>query len=90
MELNLESKAFLIGNCKINFCYTLQGRHTHLIRKVLVQLFKKNLKFIAHGPDVRNAYFVIRNIYNGFKLRNTAFYLMLYTTYIRPILEYPF
>ncbi len=48
-----------------------------------------NLKFTIYCTEIlRKAYFVIQTILNSFKKHDCTFYLKMYTTYLRPILEY--
>ncbi len=52
-------------------------------------IVQSNLKFISHCTDiVKKAYFVLRNMFNTLKHNVTVFYVKLYKTYVRPILEY--
>ncbi len=37
---------------------------------------------------VRKAYFTMRNVCNTFKNHSCIFYLKLFTTYVRPVLQY--
>ena len=66
MELNPEkSKVLSIGNCKINFDYTLQGgpiEKLTLMKDIGVTV-QSNLKFTRHCTDIiKKAHFVLRNI----------------------------
>ncbi len=48
-----------------------------------------NLKVINHCTEVvKKAYFVILNIFTTFKYHDDDFYLQMYSTYVRTILEY--
>ena len=71
--------------------YTLQGRPIEKVTfmKDIGVTVQSNLKFTRHCTDiVKKAYFVLRNIFNTFKHHDKGFYVTLYTTYGRPILEY--
>ncbi len=92
MELNPDkTKVLSIGNYHIEFEYTLQGsiieRVSHM--KDVGVTIQSNLKYTVHcNVIIRRAHFVMRNIFNTFKNQDCMFYLKLFLTYVRPVLEY--
>jgi len=92
MELNPDkTKLLSIGKPKIIFDYTLNGKQIEKVTHIndIGVIIQSDLKFTMHCLNVtKKAYFVIRNILNTFKNHDYVFYVKMFTTYVRPILEY--
>ncbi len=89
MDLNLDKTKVLIIGKYID--YKLQGTAIAIVSHIkdIGVTMQSNLKFAIHCNDiVRKAYFNMRNIFNTFKNHDCIFYPKLFTTYIRPVLEY--
>ncbi len=92
MDLNPDkTKVLIIGKSKFNFDYKIQGTAIEIVSHIkdIGVTMQSNLKFTIHCNDmVRKAYFTMRNIFNTFRNHYCIFYLKLFTTYVRPVLEY--
>ena len=92
IKLNPDKSSILyIGNSKINFDYSLQSK---IIRKVTSMnnvgvTAQSNLNLLNHCTEVmKKEYFVIPNLFTIYKYYDDDFYLQMYSTYVRSILEY--
>ena len=91
LKLNPDkTKHLRIGNCKYDFRYSLNGVNIDKVDSVNdigIQI-QSNLKFTNHCNSlVKKGHFNIRNLFNTFKGHDVKFYVNIYKTYIRPILE---
>ncbi len=71
--------------------YHLNGRPIDKVDNIcdIGVYIQSNLKFTTHCNQLaKKAHFSIRNIFNTFKGHDMEFYVPLYQTYVRPILEY--
>ena len=91
LRLNSEkTKHLRIGNCKYDFTFSLDGVDIDKVDSIcdIGVNIQSNLKFTKHcNALARNGHFNIRNIFNTFKGHTANFYVKMYTTYVRPILE---
>jgi hypothetical protein len=93
LKLNPEkSQVLVIANRKPteNPVYTLGGKIINVYDEVtdLGICVDSRLNFSSHcNKIVRKAYFVLRNILIVFKNHNCNFYVKMYCTYVRPLLE---
>jgi hypothetical protein len=92
MTLNPEkTKVLTIGNKKIDFDYVLNGSSIEKVKNIkdVGIIIQSNLKFTMHCSGiVKKAHFMIRTIFTSFKNHDEKFYLKLYTSYVRPLLEH--
>ncbi len=66
------------------FCYL--SIRVHMMHMPNSNYFRKRLEILLE--ILQKAYLVIRTILNSFRNHDCTFYLKMYTTYVRPILEY--
>ncbi len=86
-----KTKHLRLGKCRYDFVYHLNGRPIDKVDNIcdIGVYIQSNLKFTTHCNQlVKKAHFSIRNIFNTFKGHDMEFYVSLYQTYVRPILEY--
>ena len=80
----------MLGNIKFHHSYNMYNevlKSVHTMNDLGVDI-QKNLKFRDHcNKIIKKAYFSLYNLFKSFKQHSLEFYIMLYTTYIRPILE---
>ena len=94
-QLNLnpsKSQVLVIANRRPaqNPTYYLGGNPIDVFSEVtdLGVCVDSTLKFSSHCNIItRKAYFVLRNLFIVFKSHDVAFYLKMYCTYVRPIIE---
>ena len=91
LKLNPDKTHLLtIGITRINFSYSLDGSAVAKVDTIcdIGINVQSNLKYTNHcNKVIRNAHYSIRNIFNTFKYHSADFYVKLYVTYVRPILE---
>ena len=91
LKLNPDkTKHLCIGNCRVNFDFKLNGTDIDRVESIcdIGVNIQSNLKFTNHcNRVVKRGFFNIRNMFNTFKGHNTEFYVNMYRTYVRPILE---
>jgi hypothetical protein len=91
LKLNPDkTKHLRIGHCKHDTEFYLNGVRIDRVDSVTdigIQI-QSNLKFTSHCCKlVKKVHFNIRNIFNTFRGHNVEFYVNMYKTYVRPILE---
>ena len=85
-----KTNLLIIGTARVNSIYNLNGK---IITKVdnicdVGINVQSNLKYTIHcNRLIQKAHFSIRNIFNTFKHHTSDFYVKLYISYVRPILE---
>ena len=91
LQLNAtKTKHLCVGHCRFPFRYMVNGTVIETVDHIrdLGFIVQSNLKFTIHCNNViRKAYNTIRNTFNCFKGHKVEFYMKMYITYIRPILE---
>jgi len=91
LKLNPDkTKHFRIGNIKIDHTYVLDGENIDIVDHMcdIGVIIQSKLKFTKHCNSlVKKGHFIIRNIFNTFKGHSAKFYVKMYCTYVRPILE---
>jgi hypothetical protein len=91
LKLNAEkTKHLRLGNCRYEFTYSLDGSDIQNVDSIcdIGVHIQSNLKFTNHcNSIIKKGYFNVRNVLNTFKGHDRSFYVNMYKTYIRPILE---
>ena len=85
-----KTKRLTIGKIRYDYDYTLNNMVIETVDSIcdLGAIIQSNLKYTKHCSNViKKAHFAIRNMFNTFRNHDCNFYVMLYTCYIRPILE---
>ena len=91
LKLNAnKTKHLRIGKKRLDFVYQMDGKEIETVDSIcdIGVNIQSNLRFTNHCNSlVRKAHFVMRNLFNTFKCHDIKFYVSLYCTYVRPILE---
>lgn len=91
LKLNPDkTKHLCIGSCRFAFDFELNGTNICKVDTIcdIGVHIQSNLKFTNHCSSVvKKGYFYVRNMFNAFKGHNIEFYVDMYKTYVRPILE---
>ena len=91
LSLNVNKTNCLVtGNCKHQPNYYVNGQLVCNVSEAcdLGVMVESNLKFKMHCNRIaKKAYFILYNMFKTFENHGDTFYLKLYCTYVRPILE---
>ena len=85
-----KTKHLRIGKCRYEHVFNLNGVNIIQVNSIcdIGVFIQSNLKFSDHcNSIVKKAFFNVRNIFNTFKGHSPEFYVTLFKTYVRPILE---